>query len=446
MQSNRLERYAMQATGNVQAYFVNERSISSIFLAWLCIVLLGYALLGRGFAYLGFAPVYIGEITAAFGLVAFLAAGTRRALLRMPSMYLLAAFMIWGAACTVPYLPVYGIDALRDAALWGYGLFAIVTAGILIKHPWLFRKLLSRYRRFILIFVGLAWLALILKSYPELFPTTPGSTVPLIFPKSGDVGVHIAGSAAFLLLGMARPHVVIVILLALTPFLGNRAGLLAFTLALLATCLLAPVKRRAARAMYCCGCALIVVILTMPSVSIGEKDISAELLWEKAQSMLGESDVSRYNNTRQWRIEWWEKIVNYTVGGPYFWTGKGYGVNLSEDDGFISGAGSALRSPHNGHMTVLARSGVPGFVLWAVLQASWVIVMLTRYVRSRRQGLLAWSSIFAFLIVYWLAMTVNASFDVVLESPMGGIWFWTLFGVGLAAAHLFSTNPGIVQR
>jgi hypothetical protein len=28
---------------------------------------------------------------------------------------------------------------------------------------------------------------------------------------------------------------------------------------------------------------------------------------------------------------------------------------------------------------------------------------------------------------------VNTSFDVFIEGPMGGIWYWTLYGVGLAA-------------
>jgi hypothetical protein len=40
------------------------------------------------------------------------------------------------------------------------------------------------------------------------------------------------------------------------------------------------------------------------------------------------------------------------------------------------------------------------------------------------------------ILAYWLAMLVNASFDVYLEGPQGGIWFWSVFGLGLAAARL----------
>jgi len=45
------------------------------YLALLAIVLLGYALLGKGFAYLGFPPLYVGEIAFLAGIVVFLRIG-----------------------------------------------------------------------------------------------------------------------------------------------------------------------------------------------------------------------------------------------------------------------------------------------------------------------------------------------------------------------------------
>ncbi len=41
----------------------------------LAVVLLGYALAGKGFAYVGLPPLFIGEITLGCGLVAFATAG-----------------------------------------------------------------------------------------------------------------------------------------------------------------------------------------------------------------------------------------------------------------------------------------------------------------------------------------------------------------------------------
>jgi hypothetical protein len=37
----------------------------------------------------------------------------------------------------------------------------------------------------------------------------------------------------------------------------------------------------------------------------------------------------------------------------------------------------------------------------------------------------------AWIFIYWLAMIVNASFDPYLEGPQGGIWFWSVFGLGI---------------
>ena len=40
------------------------------FFRFMCILLLGYMLMGKGFAYIGVAPIYIGEITMAYGVFA----------------------------------------------------------------------------------------------------------------------------------------------------------------------------------------------------------------------------------------------------------------------------------------------------------------------------------------------------------------------------------------
>ncbi len=40
------------------------------------------------------------------------------------------------------------------------------------------------------------------------------------------------------------------------------------------------------------------------------------------------------------------------------------------------------------------------------------------------------------LNAYLAAMLVNACFDVSIENPMGGVWFWTMIG----AAIIFSAN------
>jgi O-antigen ligase len=156
--------------------------------------------------------------------------------------------------------------------------------------------------------------------------------------------------------------------------------------------------------------------------------------------------VGDLDDTKEWRLQWWGDIFDYTFNGPYFWKGKGFGINLAEDDGYINDAESPpLRSPHNSHLTFLARAGVPGFALWILVQLSWAGGIFAAYLRSRMRQERDWEGLFLFLLAYWVAFMINASFDVVLEGPYGGIWFWTLYGVGLAALWLNRHCPAALQ-
>ena len=155
------------------------------------------------------------------------------------------------------------------------------------------------------------------------------------------------------------------------------------------------------------------------------------------------------DGTREWREAWWSKIIDYTVYGPYFWTGKGYGINLADDDGFQvldKDDPAPLRSPHNSHLTFLARSGVPGFSLWLALQLTWVISVLRALFLARRTGRHRTTGLLAFLLAYWTAFMTLAATDVLIEGPAGGIWFWTIFGVGAAAARMVRRDADFFER
>jgi len=99
-----------------------------------------------------------------------------------------------------------------------------------------------------------------------------------------------------------------------------------------------------------------------------------------------------------------------------------------------------LRSPHNGHLTMLARAGVPGLALWIALHLTWALGITWSAWRalSDISALVIW---FIVLMIYWMAFMMNASFDVYLEGPTGGIWMWTVYGVGIGAMWAYRTCP-----
>jgi hypothetical protein len=161
--------------------------------------------------------------------------------------------------------------------------------------------------------------------------------------------------------------------------------------------------------------------------------ISVSQVVENLQSVLTEIDSPSLSGSKEWRQDWWNTIIGYTFQGPYFWDGKGYGINLADDDGFQVGDGS-LRAPHNAHLNVLARTGVPGLLLWLSIQVGFAIAMLRAGRAAARSGQRVWLGLIGWIFVYWLAALVNMTFDVYLEGPQGGILFWTLIGFGLAVA------------
>src|SRR5690606_13033946 len=96
----------------------------------LGVAVFGYAVAGRGFAYLGVPPVFVGEVVLAAGLALAAWEGSLGRGLALAPMKVLLALMLWVGARTVPFLGRYGVDAPRDAMIVGYGLYAVIIAGL----------------------------------------------------------------------------------------------------------------------------------------------------------------------------------------------------------------------------------------------------------------------------------------------------------------------------
>jgi O-antigen ligase len=171
----------------------------------------------------------------------------------------------------------------------------------------------------------------------------------------------------------------------------------------------------------------------------GGRVIGPAQLINNVESIVGRSEASNLDGTKTWRLRWWQAIQDYTLRGPYFWTGKGFGVNLAEDDGYVVGAeggGAPVRAPHNVHLGILARAGVPGLALWIGLLLCWFGMLARSYVVALRHGDERAAKLFIWIGCYGLSMLINASFDVALEGPMLGIWFWSLIGLGIGSSML----------
>jgi O-Antigen ligase len=421
-------------------------------LGLLSIVLLGYALFGKSWAYVGVRPVFVGEAVLLCGLPALLALHTWRGLVGFPCFWCLLLLGTWGMFRTWPDIPVYGVDALRDAALWGYALFALLVFGTILARPSRLVTLLGCYRwysKFFLLCIPLIWITC--KFFADTIPPCPWADIPLLTVKGGDVLIHLAGILAFFTAGLGNPLAIFwLLLLAVDVVLVgtfDRAGFLSFLL-VFAVCICLRPRDRSLWLLTGLGVAVL-LFLAITDIQIKmperEREISFRQVVANVFSSFMDEKMGDLEDTKQWRLDWWNDILGYTVHGRYCWTGKGFGINLADDDGYQVTEDGSLRSPHNGHLTMLARGGVPGFMLWMLALLSWAPGIVAGYFRSRRLGQRRWNALHLFLFVFWLAFIVNGAFDVYLESPMGGIWFWSVYGVGMAAIWLYRHNPELLE-
>ncbi|MFC3003555.1 O-antigen ligase family protein [Falsiroseomonas tokyonensis] len=411
----------------------------------LAVSLCGYAIFGKGFAYLGLAPLYIGEILLGLGVLVLLFSGCLYGTLTNLPNLLLAVLCLWGVIRTVPYIGIHGIDALRDSVLLLYGAFAFIACGLLLQRPGRLPLILGLFSTFALIFGSYALVPYALALVPQLVPTWPGSGLPLVLLRPGEVAVHLAGATVFALLFFQRVNWLWLLLLlaGIGMTAGqSRGGMLAIALPVGCAILASGKTLDALKAL---GVALVLAgaaSVAADGLELGAttREVSLEQIMLNVLSIFSDTSEAGLDGTKLWRLRWWDDILGYTVHGQYFWTGKGFGISLAESDGYqgtVVPGTPILRSPHNAHMTILARTGVPGLVLWLAMLASWFGMMGRSMLLARQRGEPAWFRLFLFLACYLASILVNASFDVAIEGPMLGIWFWVLLGLGSGSAMIY---------
>jgi O-antigen ligase len=223
----------------------------------------------------------------------------------------------------------------------------------------------------------------------------------------------------------------------------SRAGLLSIGVAGLIVLTLRPSARWwKAAALFAVAAVLFAALDLGSDPRMKGRDIAPDQITENLWSVAESDSDPGLEGTKDWRLEWWKNIVETTLFGEYFWLGKGYGVSLAEDYDEKLDPEGTLRSPHNSHLTILARGGVPGLVLWVVLQGSFAVLLLRSFFRARQAGDAGWADIFVWVLATWAAFMVDAFFSVFLESPQIGIPFWSLFGFGLAAMEMHREAVG----
>ena len=420
-----------------------------VFWYYLIFILFGYQFLGKGFAYLGIPPLYVGEIGIILALLSvFVALFLTGDFNDIKFNYtwvvtVILLFMFWGALTTFPYLGEYSLNALRDGVVWGYAIFALTIFILVPKKAIdqffdLYGKVLPYY---------LLWLVGSI-AFSKIFSidiTVPGSSQKLLQLRSGDVGFQLAGVAAFILLKLncrvkdwSKPLLWGLWMLWFITWLGygisNRAATLAALSGLGVVTLFRPNSRWDRPVILALTLICIFFVFDFRLEYRTGETLSSELLTENFTSIVGENKAiseTGLEATKQWRLRWWRKIIGYTLLGDYFWVGKGYGIDLGVEDNMVHDRDAPARSPHNVSMTVLARSGVPGFIIWLIFLLSFAWGLFGRSWTTQWQLGPRYENYALWILAWWFGLFLESCFGVIIEGPVGGIWFWSLVGISL---------------
>jgi len=146
------------------------------------------------------------------------------------------------------------------------------------------------------------------------------------------------------------------------------------------------------------------------------------------------------SGTAYWRMTWWDNIVS-DVHRQNPFLGLGFGENLGIYNSFIEidrWERWPVRSPHNFNITVFARMGYAGILLWALILFIGISTVFFRVFKGGMHGetySINRHKELAFWLMMLVATFVNASFNVLMEGPVLGIWFWFALGFAIGRSN-----------
>jgi hypothetical protein len=295
-------------------------------------------------------------------------------------------------------------------------------------------KLFSIYKWFPIA----ACISFLLLSYVPFFETFKVfGNFPLLLYKLGDMSVQLLISSLLMINGyikipkrFAILNSIITIYMFLVIAAFTRAGMVVFMMGICLFFLFTKSKElKALMVQYLKYAPILGVIAVVFYMSTKMQEnfegrkVGFDQLKDNVVSIVADRDDGSLSSNKAWRLIWWGKIVDDIFSSKHFFVGRGLGMSMSEVDQ-IETEEENLRSPHNFHLNVLARFGVPFFLLWMY----WIYILL---IKIRDKVISQFN--FTLLIILF-AFLLNSSFDVYLEGPMGAFPFWTFVGIYFISA------------
>jgi hypothetical protein len=428
---------------------------------WVLFLLLGYALTGRSFAYLGIPPakLFIGDLT----LAAFIFLRPRklfdpwiRAVTKSdplsPFAWLLLISIVYGIFEVVRgvlagFSPIIAAENLVFNV---YPIFLFLGMWVGKRRPELLLKFVQVYAICFTVYAP-AYLLFLNK----IVLTMPGSDGVTVFGQAGGGGFIIL---ALLCLDPKPSRFWLPMTVGAIQLLAGqvRAEWIGIGLAFLIWGILSKKMTK----VVAFGLSIVLLLgigflldVNIPSPqerggNISSQEIVARGLAaispELAQDVTGSNNIGFYNGTITWRQTWWHAIwQNSQENFTNLLIGPGYGFMLKNLVNYLKTFGD-LRTPHNIFYYALGYSGWIGVVIFFSLQGACGVLVWRAY-RVTGQS---------FGVAIWAASLFTAFFGNAFETPSGAIPSYLTIGIivgpTLAAAsfplreRLFRSSPSPV--
>ncbi|WP_018970647.1 O-antigen ligase family protein [Rubritalea marina] len=406
------------------------------------IVILGYALGGKGFAYVSpYEPIYIGEIAFSICLVGYL--------LRFKLWFktwnifstFIAVYLIYGLIRVVIDFPVYQMNAIRDSAVVYYSAFFLFSSVFFMR-----KENMIAFHSVIKVAI---WFALVSKI---IYAISDFSGFPIAFigfqSHPDAYGPLIVGGVAYYLVKSCYQRSILSAVFALFFMLATvLVSKTSFILALFIVLFSLVVFGRARKILIPCivGGSLSVLV-TCVVLFIGPSLLFELVLDSETAETLGAGSggVMNAGGTTGWRIGWWMMIWQDTMSTAPF-LGLGFGADISSAflidvlgyNPSLEELASYSRYPHCVFFTVLGRMGIIGaiiFVLICVLISPFVMKFY-RFVFTSSET----NETDVLVMSVFVAGLFNAYVQATYEIPYGAITNWVCLGYCVARYKVLRT-------
>jgi hypothetical protein len=395
-----------------------------------------YAFFNKGIAY-----SYLAEIFLFFGIILIFLNRKKLEIFTEKKQIILVGFVLLSFIYIFFYLFKFNaFNVLRDSLAFQYAWFAIIVYFLKEEKEFIWNSLIHIYQ----------WVPLILLLnfflFYYIFLNLNSINIfggqHILLYKNGDKSLQLLICTILMILFSDKYskswliiNSILIVLNLLILLAFTRSGSVAFLAGIFCFFFLSKtslITDNLRKVLKFLPILLIIVFGVFAAIEIdGDaqgRTISLSQITDNFSSIVSSDIDGSLTDNKVWRLVWWAKLLNESFTPEHFFIGKGLGMSLAGND--LTSVDENLRSPHNFHLTIIARFGYIIFFIWVY----WLYLLFKPLFKKQLSGkMLGLTSIL-------LAFIINGSFDVFFEGPMGAFPFWTLVGL-LLVEEYYHYNP-----